>query len=41
MIAKLKSIIGCSNCSCSYECKVWIKVICAAALGFIVGALVL
>jgi hypothetical protein len=41
IIAKCKSLIGCSSCACSMDCKVWIKVLCAAALGIVVGAIVL
>jgi|DEB0MinimDraft_4_1074332.scaffolds.fasta_scaffold00474_6 hypothetical protein len=41
MVDKCKSTIGCSSCSCSTECRVWVKVLCAVAVGVVVGVVVL
>tara|TARA_R100001230_G_C5533145_1_gene66411 strand:- start:140 stop:286 length:147 start_codon:yes stop_codon:yes gene_type:complete len=34
---KIKEIISCTSCVCSAECKSWIKVIAAVAVGIIIG----
>ena len=38
---KIKDKLSCSSCSCTYSCTAWKKVIAAAVIGIIVGAVLI
>ena len=38
--SKAKQVIGCSNCECTVQCGVWIKVLISGVGGIIIGAII-